>query len=296
MIHHIKRIRNSRPIILIVILSFIFGCTQKTSQNTTAFSGLKENDSREIVNKSFEKKSHDGSWKILDRKKIGGWKTDEKYYYTQQEFEEKYNDLQIEIINDIIRVSNPFNCSSEYKVVPESEMQVSGTSKIDLDSFLQNEFHIDPSTYLGYIPTKCKYPLTNIYVFRDYLMIKEYGAFYYVVSKDEKEPTQTPQENVYCYKIEDEKNYTFSEICEYQETTDLEYLYQQILKKYNPEDVLKKLPTRDTVYSTPNVLEIQYLISRDEIKIHQIFEGGETDYLIYIKEGKGVIEEKLMPD
>lgn len=104
------------------------------------------------------------------------------------------------------------------------------------------------------------------------------------------------QGNVKCYKKENNKTYTFSEICEYDKSINKEYLYEQILKKYNPEDLLKKIPIRDTTYSTSKVLKIQYNISPDTIKISQIFDGGETDYLIYTKERKGIIEERSMPD
>ena len=102
--------------------------------------------------------------------------------------------------------------------------------------------------------------------------------------------------DVKCYEENDEKNYIFSKICSYSELKNKDYLYNQILEKYEPKDLLKNLPRKDTAYSTSNILKIEYSIKSDTIKIRQFFDGGETYYLIYLKNNKSIIEERSLPD
>ena len=102
--------------------------------------------------------------------------------------------------------------------------------------------------------------------------------------------------DVKCYEKNDEKNYIFSKICSYSELKNKDYLYKQILEKYTSKDLLKNLPRKDTAYSTSNVLKIEYSIKPDTIKIRQFFDGGETYYLIYLKNNKSTIEERSLPD
>lgn len=86
--------------------------------------------------------------------------------------------------------------------------------------------------------------------------------------------------------MNDEKNYVFSKICDYEGIEDKGFLYKKILEKYKPDDLLQEIPQRDTIYSTQKVHKIQYLVLSDTIKIRQFFDGGETEYLIYKKKNK----------
>jgi hypothetical protein len=97
-----------------------------------------------------------------------------------------------------------------------------------------------------------------------------------------------------CHEINDEENYIFTDVCEYEKMADFTYLYAQIVKEYDNE-LLDNLPLRDTLYSTESIPEIQYLVKKDTIKIINTSEGGETIFKIYKKEDNGIIETEKIP-
>jgi hypothetical protein len=97
-----------------------------------------------------------------------------------------------------------------------------------------------------------------------------------------------------CYEINDEKNYVFTDICEYEKMNDVKYLYKQIIEKYSNE-LLNELPLKDTIYSTSSIPEIEYLIKKDTIKIIKTSEGGETIFKIYTNNKNGVIAIEKSP-
>jgi hypothetical protein len=95
--------------------------------------------------------------------------------------------------------------------------------------------------------------------------------------------------NVKCYQ-KNINDYSFKEVCEYDGVTDLSYLHNQLTVKFSQNDLLKKLPKNDTVYSTSSTPEIKYSIKNDQIIINLISEGGQTELRIYHRKNKGFIE------
>lgn len=94
---------------------------------------------------------------------------------------------------------------------------------------------------------------------------------------------------VKCYRVEN-GNYSFKDICEYNKTKDFNFIHSQIVTKFGQDDLLTKLPEKDTTYSTQATPKITYSIKKELIKIDILSEGGETTFKIYRKNGKGIIE------
>lgn len=240
--------------------------------------------------------THIGTWEITQRVKIDGWKTGTKYYYTQNEFEKKYQNLKIDINEQYVTIAKPFYCSGDYKIVAEKEMMISGTPQEKLNSFLLKELNINPDSYIGTINTNCKYPLTKIYVFKEHLIFQEYGAFFYVLSKQMKSKIKDEDASIKICKVNDVPNeYVFREICEYKKITDFNSLYTDYLKTNN-SDLLPNLPKKDTLYKTSSTPEIKYSIKKNIVEVNIISEGGETTLKIYNSKGKGIVEVIKSPD
>ncbi len=104
-----------------------------------------------------------------------------------------------------------------------------------------------------------------------------------------KAASKTNNDKVKCYK-KNINEYSFIDICEYEGVTDLNYLYRQLSKEFEQNDLLKILPKKDTVYSTLSTPEINYLIKRDKITIKVLSEGGETVLSVYQNNNRGYIE------
>ncbi len=94
---------------------------------------------------------------------------------------------------------------------------------------------------------------------------------------------------VKCYRVEN-GDYSFKNICEYSENKDFNFMHSQIGAKFGQDDLLEKLPKKDTIYSTEATPKITYSIKKDSVKIDVISEGGETKFKIYLQNGKGIIE------
>lgn len=104
-----------------------------------------------------------------------------------------------------------------------------------------------------------------------------------------------PTEQVNCYRAKNEP-YSFIDVCEFDQSKDLNYLHNQISKKFDQDDLLKTLPKKDTTYSTTSTPKIAYIISKGVVKIAVNSEGGESEYKIYHKNNKAIIEAHKVID
>lgn len=214
-----------------------------------------------------------------------------------------------EIISDIIKSSNANAIKNFKNLLVRIESQ--NSEKIVIELYVTNDISENPNIkkmsdqtvgWLEFFPSSKK--LQDITNDPENPMILEYNKSILenvdinnLCKINTIDISKAPLKNdVNCYEKNDEKNYIFSKICSYTELKNREYLYKQIIEKYEPKDLLKNLPKKDTTYSTPNVLKIEYSIKPDTIKIRQFFDGGETYYLIYLKNNKSTIEERSLPD
>lgn len=214
-----------------------------------------------------------------------------------------------EVISDIIKSSNA-NAIKNFKNL-KVRIESQNSEKIIIKLYVTNDISESPNIknmsdqtvgWLEFFPSSKK--LQDITNDPENPMILEYNKSILenvdinnLCKINTIDKPKIPFKNdVKCYEKNDEKNYIFSKICSYSELKNKDYLYKQILEKYEPKDLLKNLPKKDTTYSTSNVLKIEYSIKPDIIKIRQFFDGGETYYLIYLKNNKSTIEERSLPD
>ncbi|GJH40795.1 hypothetical protein RCZ04_13450 [Capnocytophaga sp. HP1101] len=94
-----------------------------------------------------------------------------------------------------------------------------------------------------------------------------------------------------CKDIANYNNFTFSTICEYPNVINFTALYDSLRAVEKDEDLLKKLPKKDTVFTKGEYLKIKYQLYKDSITVNMLWiqSSGTVDYKIYKEGNKGII-------
>lgn len=164
-------------VLLCLLLAIVLNCKPKNESKfetlSTSALGIQKDKSLHLF----------GMWTVSERKKLGGWNQKEEYFYSQEEFENRFDTLLLEIEKQNVKFTSPHLCYGTNKIIKDTLFRISGVEQGLLDKFLENELMVDPTSYIGYISIKCEYPLNTLYIFKDKILVQEYGAYFYILTK-----------------------------------------------------------------------------------------------------------------
>jgi hypothetical protein len=198
------------------------------------------------------------------------------------------------------------HCSFEYVLKTTSLSKYYGNDKtieIYKKEFANKNIIFDENNLIVYqslYPEKdCQHPASEfikvnemlIFVYQGYLIFLKEGN-----DKFNETFSKIKDEEINCYKKQGNNDYTSTEICEFKKVNNRDQLYDHLRIHFDLDNLLKRLPTKDTIYSIENTCKIYYKIKKDTVGIKEIFDGGINEYKIYYSKHQGVIEVIKSPD
>lgn len=101
-----------------------------------------------------------------------------------------------------------------------------------------------------------------------------------------------------CKDIANHHNFTFTTICEYPKVINFTALYDSLRAVEKDQNLLKKLPKKDTLFTKNKSIEIKYRLYKDSITVNMLWieSAGSIDYKIYKEGNKGVTLTINAPD
>ncbi|OEK09799.1 hypothetical protein A8C32_09815 [Flavivirga aquatica] len=164
------------------------------------------------------------------------------------------------------------------------DFNINGTNedRKNVKIFLREELGLLEKDFRGLYNLNCEHPFNKIFDFGEKLLIREWGAYYYLFEKTKKTKKDSLNNQAYnCKNIDIENIYEeplfMTCICDYNFSKSYSIFYKKS-DEYYKRLILPNLPKKDTIAFFGSVETKYEFYKKDSLNITITEEGGESEY------------------